>query len=444
MTRSRLVFACIIAAVAALPSLGCGGSSAAHPAPSSESVAKAVTRVTAGKLERKTLQRWTLQPATIRAFEEAPLYPKIAGYAQEVLVDIGDRVEKDQLLVRFSVPELHDEVVQKESLVAQAEAEIEQADAAIAASQATLATAKAGIREAEAAVVRTTAEHNSRQSEHGRIVQLASNGSVTAKLADEALNQLRAAQAAGQEAAAGVESAQAALAESEAGVTTAQAGRRAAEARLRVAQADLARAKTMLAYTEIRAPFTGVITRREVDTGHYVQPTQTGRPLLVITRCDSVRVFTDVPELEAAMVDPGDPATLRVQALPGRQFEGTITRTSWSLDAANRSLQAEIDLPNPEGLLRPGMYATARILLDERAEVLTLPEAALVRDADQTVSCYCVRGGKAVRTPVTLGLANNDEFEVVSGLQGDEIVVLAHAESLEDGQPVAVLPPEAK
>src|SRR6478735_2592689 len=118
--------------------------SASTPAQS----ANAVDRVTAGKPVRKTLKLITTQPGRIEAFEEAPLYPKLAGYVQQVLVDIGDSVEKDQLLIKLSIPEMLDEVKQKEALVAQAEAEISQGESAIKATEAMAGTAGAKVAQA--------------------------------------------------------------------------------------------------------------------------------------------------------------------------------------------------------------------------------------------------------------------------------------------------------
>ena len=172
-------------------------------------------------------------------------------------------------------------------------------------------------------------------------------------------------------------------------IDKAEADRAAAAARRNVAaRRDLVYAQTMFSYTQMTAPFDGVVTRRTIDTGHYVHPAagETAAPLLVVARMDTVRVFLDVPETEAELVNCGpvnaDPATVTVQALHNRSFDGTVTRTGWSLDESNRSLRVEVDLPNEKGTLRPGMYATVRIQLEQHPNVLTLPAAAIVR-ADQ-------------------------------------------------------------
>jgi RND family efflux transporter MFP subunit len=399
-------------------------------------------RVTAATPPRKTIRFTTTQPGRIEAFEQTPLLPKIAAYVEEVLVDIGDGVEKNQVLIQLAVPELHDELRHKEALVAQAQAEVHQAAASIAAAEAALATAEAKVTEAKAGTLRAEAEFERWKSESARMSDLVRREAVTPQLADEKLSVLGAAEAARQEAAARVELAEAAVRQSAANIAQARADADAAAARLAVTESDVAQTRTMLAYTQIKAPFAGVVTKRNVDAGHYVQPATSGaEPLLVVVRTDRVRVFIDVPEVQAPLVDPGDPAVVHVQSLGGRAINAAVTRTSWAVDAANRSLNTEIDLDNTDGTLRPGMYATAQVVLQVRESALTLPVTALVTSEGQPC-CYCVVSGKLVRTPLTLGLRNGDDVEVVEGLAGDETVVLARAESLRHGQLVEMVAPE--
>jgi HlyD family secretion protein len=427
-----------------LATSGCNRRTTEAASPTVQSSA-AVDRVVAGQPARKSLKLTTTQPGRIEAFEEAPLYPKLAGYVQDMLVDIGDSVRKDQLLIKLSIPEMLDEVTQMEALVAQADAEVSQSEAAIKAAEAAAAMAEAKITQAEAGVGRATGEYERWKAEHTRMTELAANGSVTQKLVDETLNQSRAADSARQEAAANVKSGEAALRAAQANVQKSQADLVAAGARREVAKANLARTKTMLAYAEIKAPFNGTITRRNVDTGHYVHPVTGGatKPLLIVAQTAKVRVFVDVPEMEAPLVDAGDKpdsAVVRIQSLGAKEVDGTVTRTSWSLDKSNRSLRVEIDLPNPDGTLRPGMYAKVDILLDQRKDVLTLPMTAIVREGG-AVYCCVVKSGKIDRTPVELGLRSGGDVEIRSGLDADQVVVLARADSLQQGQSIEVITP---
>jgi RND family efflux transporter MFP subunit len=356
-----------------------------------------------------------------------------------VLVDIGDSVKLEQPLIRLWVPEMHDELKQKESLVALSDAELDQARASVEAAEAAAETARAKISVAEAGVGRAEGEHHRWEAEHTRIKQLAESGSVTRKLLDETLNQFRAAEAAQREAAANVQSAQAGLKEAQVNVRKAQADAAAAAARLDVAKANLAHTKTLLGYTTITAPFDGAVTRRNVDTRHYVYPAggSSQKPLLMVARTDKVRVFLDIPELESPLADVHDQATVRIQSLPGKEFNTVVARTSWSLEAANRSLRAEVDIDNPSGYLRPGVYAMVTVLLEQRENVLTLPATAIVREGNMAYCCV-VHSGRIARTPVELGLRSGDEIEVVSGLDERQSVVLTRADTLVDGQQVEV------
>lgn len=443
MNRRLAVLAFVFAAFAVLAgaTVGCYAPSQAeqqstNAAGAEGAAAVAVVRVVAAKPARKSLRLETAQPGQIQAFEQTPLFAKLPGFVEKLHVDIGDRVEAGRVLVDLSIPELQEECRQKEAAVAQARAGVEQAAAALRAARAAAKTAQAKVGEARAGTIRAAGDLARWTSQHKRYSELAAGGSVDQRLVDEALDARRAAEAARDEAAAKVESAKAALQENQANIEKATADETAAHARLQSAQADLARQKALLGYTQIRAPFAGTITERNVDRGHFVQPAGVAgaKPLLAVHRTDTVRVFVEVPETEAPWVEPGDKGYLRIQALRGRELEGQVTRTGWAL-GANRTLRTEIDLPNPDGLLRPGMYATARIVLDERRDVLALPVSAVVREGKEAF-CFTVRQGRAARRPIVLGLQAGDEVEVAAGLSGDELVVLARPDSLKEGQPV--------
>ncbi len=441
---------CIVLAamVCCLPQLGCGQASPAlvsgaesHQATVVRSEGGSVERVTAGPPVRKSLVRYTTQPGWIEAYERAPLYSKVAGYVASVKVDIGDQVAIDQILVELRAPEMQDDIAQKTALVSQAEAEVQQAAAAVEAAKAAVNSAEARIDQANAGKARAEADYQRWLSESNRISELVASGSLTRKLGDEALHQLRSAEAARDEVAATVASAEASRNESQALVAKALADKVAAEARRAVAQADLKRAETMAGYLKIKAPFDGVITQRDLDTGHFVQPGSSGlpMPLLTVSKSKVVRVFVDIPEAEAALVtsgeETGDPASVFVQSLGDREFKGMVTRTSWSLDPANRSLRTEVDLSNPEGELRPGMYATVQIQLDERRDVLTLPATAVMRDGRQ-IYCYCIENDRISSRAIQLGLRSGADIEVVSGITESDLVVLVRPELLQLGQRV--------
>jgi RND family efflux transporter MFP subunit len=344
---------------------------------------------------------------------------------------------------------MEEELKQKQALVAQAAAQVEQAQAAEASAEAACATAQALVREAEAGRRRVQAGYERWESEYKRLQGLVARKVIDEQTRDETLNQFKAAAAAREEVEAKVQSAEAAARESTARRDQARADVAAAQARRQVAQADEQRMRALLGYAMIRAPFDGVVTSRHVDTGHYLQPATgaRGEPLFVVARVDPVRVFVDVPEADASPLRPGAAARVRVQVLHDQEFTGTVTRTSWALDPRTRTLRVEIDLPNRDGRLRPGMYAYAAITLDHPG-ALTLPAAAVLKQGESTV-CYRVEDGKALRTPVQVGLSDGRLVEVLKkqppgregvweDWRGTEEVVANNPAALADGQAVRV------
>lgn len=343
----------------------------------------------------------------------------------------------------MDVPELRAEVEQERALLEQAGAERAQADAAVAVAVAAVTSAEAKIVQVQASTRRTQADVTRWQAEYDRTAQLVRESVITASLLDETRSKLEAAQAAREESSALVRSAEAALAQAQAGLAKARSDVAAAAAHVDVAKANLAAAEAMAGYAKIVAPFDGVITRRHVHTGHLTVPGGAGGPLFVAERTDRLRVVVGVPEVDAPFVQPGDRAEVRLQALEDRVIEGKVSRTSWSLDHATRTLRAEVDIKNADGALRPSLYAYVMIVAEEHPDALTLPAAAIIRDGPKAF-CMIVEGGVAHRRELRLGLSDGKVVEVVSGLEGREAVVAANAASLADGQAVRVAGPTTK
>lgn len=426
----------LLLGVAAMATSGCRRDT---PATAQSGAATGLTRVVVGKPMKKTLTLSTQQPGRIESFEEAPLYAQVVGYVKKVHVDIGDKVEAGQSLATIDVPELRDDLAQKKALVAQAAAEEKQALASIESAKAAQTSAKAKVSQAQAGIGRADSEVHRWTAEFTRIQALAAGGSLTGKLVDETQNQLKAAEATKLEASATVEAAQAFAEESRVKVLSAEADAVAAAARLKVAQANESRSQTTLDYAEIKAPFAGVVTRRLIATGHYVSPpnSTSASPLLAVSRTDVVRIFVDIPELEAEFVTIGDKTEIRVQALGGKVVPGSVTRTAWALDASNRSLRTEIDVANADGVLRPGMFAAAMIVLEERPDVVALPATAIVREGADSFCCVVV-DGKIERRKLELGLRSGSEVEVRAGLSADQQVVTSPVAALKPGQSVEI------
>jgi membrane fusion protein, multidrug efflux system len=215
-----------------------------------------------------------------------------------------------------------------------------------------------------------------------------------------------------------------------------------AKAKWDVAQANLEHTETLLNYTKIVAPFSGVITKRMVDPGAFIPAATSGsaaQNAAVVTLMDSsrVRVQAAVPEPEVPFISKGVPAKVTVEELAGRSFDGEVTRDSHALDAATKTMLAEIELPNPKAELRPGMYATAKLFIEKRTNALLIPVAALVVEK-VGASVFTIAENKAKKTLVKIGFNDGTNAEVLNGLEPDEPIILAGKQALADGQPIQV------
>jgi membrane fusion protein (multidrug efflux system) len=219
-----------------------------------------------------------------------------------------------------------------------------------------------------------------------------------------------------------------------------------AQGRFELAQARLEHAETLWRFRRILAPFDGIVTTRYVDPGAFVPAASAGASAstaAIVTLMDfkTIRVVVPVPEFEASRVRPGQPVRLNVEGIPGRTFEGSVSRHGFALDEASRSLPVEADLPNPELELRPGMYATVRIGVERHADALLVPSEALVIDKANAF-VFLADSGRARRTAVKIGFNDGLKAEVLSGLDGTEAVILVGKPPPADG--AAVSPKEAK
>lgn len=407
--------------------------------------APAIMRIVTIQPAEKGLQRVVEQPAQVEAYAIAPLYAKIGGYVDKVPIEIGQVVKEGTVLLTISSPELVADFKQKESLVKQADAALDQAQAAIDVAAAMEKTAAAQTEELAALVAKAKAELTRTKSELDRMTQLVATNSVPTKVRDEALGHFQAAEANVSAAEAKAKTGTALIDEAKAKAASAQADKRAAEAKQAVAAADLALAKAMLAYTEVRAPFDGAIAQRAVDPGHLVSAASanSGKPLLTIVQTDRLRVAVDVPESESGFLTPGDPLTIRFPALGNLSVTDKVTRVAAALDTNTRTLRAEIELPNTEGKLKPGLFAHALITVAEREKCLVLPVSAVATDAGKSY-CLGIQGGVIAKIPVELGLRAGNEVEIVQGIKKTDQIIPKNLSNYTVGQPAEAILPAAK
>jgi RND family efflux transporter MFP subunit len=410
--------------------------------------------------KKKPLRRVIEQPATIEAFEETPLVAHISGYVEKVLVDIGKQVEGPQydkkgklvkpgtLLAQLDIPEMLKELEQKRAMVTLARAEVDQTEADLEAAEAHILTAIAWVREAESARVSAEANYRYWKSQYNRFVNLVEENVLDKQNRDESLNKYEAAKAKQTEVEAKVESAQAATKESEAKRNKAKADVAAAKARVLVAQAEEGRMKALVDYRNINAPFDGVVTRRDIHTAFFLQPNASGGPsvIFVVARTDKLRIISEIPEAEAMYISDKLKAKIHVPALKDQTFTGEVARTSRTLDPKTRTLRVEIDYENHERKLSPGMFANLVFDVDLH-ERFTLPVSAVFTHADMPCCWRVDDQGKAVRTPLKLGVRDAQDVEVLKmqkapsaweAVSGQETIVVTNLGAVSEGKEVRI------
>ena len=207
-----------------------------------------------------------------------------------------------------------------------------------------------------------------------------------------------------------------------------------------VARANLKRINDLLAYAQIVAPFSGIVTRRWVDPGAFIPAATSGsaaNSAAVVTVMDFNRVRVDVavPETEVPFVTTATPATITVEELPGREFTGNVTRFEYALDQTTKTMIAEIEIANPDCALRPGMYVTVKLRVERKIEALLAPVGAVLMEKIGS-SVFTVDDGKAKKIPVQTGFNDDTNVEIVSGIQSGQAVILLGNQTLNNGQPV--------
>lgn len=209
---------------------------------------------------------------------------------------------------------------------------------------------------------------------------------------------------------------------------------RSAKAQLDQARANVDLARRKLYDATIRAPFAGRVGERRFDVGDYVHA---GDPLFTVTDDDTLQVRFTVPEAYVDRLRPGSAMQVKVPSAPGRWFDGQVYFVSPTIDPENRTVTLKANVPNEDGRLRAGSSADVRLVLERRSDAVVVPEAAIVPQGERMI-VFAVRGGKAVRVPITAGYRTGDRVEVLSGIGAGDTVVTAGQQRLENGMPVRV------
>ena len=407
--------------------------------PSEDPPSRAV-RVQVERPRKGEMDRVTMQPGTVQAYEAAQLFAEVPGYLKEQNVDIGDRVQRGQVLATIDVPELEKQVSRYAAMVEQAQAKQKVAIANVATARAVLEVSKSNVVKSEAAAASAKAMRSLREKQLRRYRELLASKSIDERLVDEKEEQADAAIETERAARAAILTSKAQVTADAAKVDQALADVADADAAIKVADAELARAKVLVQFATIVSPYDGVITQRNFFRGDFVKAATEGGsplPLFTVERTDKMRVVVQIPDRDVPYADPGDAAAVEIDALPGQKFEAKISRIANSEDPQTRLMRVEIDLPNPTGRIRKGMYGRVTIILEKGAEGLSIPSAALVGKVhDGKAAVYVVRAGKAALTSVRVGNDTGLRMEITAGLRTDDDVILHPPSGLTDGAEV--------
>ncbi len=389
--------------------------------------------------------------ATISSLREVGISSKTTGYLQDVLVRPGDPVRAGQIVAVVDHAQLDTQLAQARATVLAAESGVQTAQATLAAAHADVQSALAGTRRneadlasAQAGLAKAKAALANTKATNARIAELYRQGFVSKQALDDSDAQVQSAQASVDAAQAQVGVAEAQVTQGESQLQAARAREVAAASQVRTQQAQAAtvaatleNAQIALANATIRAPWGGVVVKRNMDPGAYVTST-TSVPILTIADLDQINVIVNVSESQMAAVRRGNAVQVTVDAYPGRTFRGVVSRMAGGVDPDTRTLQVEIDIPNPDHLLRPGMYATVSLAAGHR-EALIVPLGAMVTVGDQQF-VWVVRNDTATRQVVTVGQATGDSVEITSGLREDDLIVIRGTDLVRDGGPVRAVP----
>ena len=400
---SRQMSMMVLAVATVAGGIACARS---HPAVAGdERPAVSVVTIARGDLS----QAMTLA-AEFRPFQEVEVHAKVAGYVKSINVDVGDRVKAGQLLAVLEMPELANDIVTDEASVRRSSEEVNRA-------QADLGRAESAHEVAHLGAARLAAVMKQRPN------------LVAQQDIDEAQGRDRVA---------------------EAQVSTAKAAVAAAQEQLAVARAGQNRTKTMFGYARITAPFAGVVTKRYADTGAMIQAGTASQsqamPIVRLSQNSTLRLIIQVPESAVSRIRLGAPVAVNVQALD-RSFQGTVARFAGKLNLDTRTMETEVDVPNPSLLLVPGMYAAASIGTEQVNNVVLAPVQAIDRQDGKATALVVSGDGRLESRTLDLGLESPDRVEVRRGLSAGDLVVIGSRARLKAGalvtpKPMALPPAE--
>ena len=390
-------------------------------------------RVTTASAEAREVPAYLEATGSLAAQEESNVAPETSGQVIATPVDVGAFVGQGAVIARLDDRDARLRLQQAQSGVAQAQAGVRQAEVQLGLTQGGRFDVNANPQVRAAQAARESADAAARLSEANlrRYAALVETGDVARSVYDQYRTQAETARAAANSARQQYEAAINAARGSNQGIATAQTAVESARAQVGITQKAVDDAI-------VRAPFAGYISARPVAPGEYVTPASI---IVTLVRTNPVKLLLQIPEADAGRARQGQRVSAQVSSYPDQQFAGTITAVNPSVDPTSRVLTVEVSIENDRGLLRPGMFATARVLQSEGVRGVFVPRPAVVTNPNtNSSSVYVVErdaaneGGEVARLRVVqVGEAEGDTIRIISGLNGDETLVTDNQEALYDG-----------
>ena len=389
----------------------CGGSKAnVRTEENAANTQPVVVEVTTAAAIKRDLPRFFEATGSLAGDQQTDVAPQTSGKVVAVGVDIGSQVRRGQMLVRLDDAELKLRVDQAVAQVEQAKAAVRQAEEKIGLRPGQAFDPNRVAEVAAARVALDLAEKNFRRAE-----KLIESGDVSRSFYDEQRarrDQLK-------------EQYEVALAQARQNFAAVDVAR----TNVANAQAQLALAQKNLSYAVIPAPIDGYVSERTADLGEYVSPQQ---KVVTIVRTNPLRIRIDIPEQAIPEVSVGQSVSITTSAWPDRNFSGRVARIAPNVSATSRTLTVEAEIENSSGTLKPGQFATVRILQERAEPAVLVPARAVVNEAGVS-RLYVIKNGHAEQRIVQTGQAEGDLIEIKSGMAADEQVATSNIEQLSDG-----------
>jgi len=391
----------------------CGGSKANVRKEESTAAQPMVVEVTTAAAIKRDLPRFFEATGSLAGDEQTDVAPQTSGKVVAVGVDIGSPVKRGQMLVRLDDSELKLRVDQAAAQVEQAKAAVKQAEEKIGLRPGQTFDPNRVAEVAAAKVAYELAEKNFRRAE-----KLIESGDVSRSFYDQQRAQRDQTK----------EQYDVALAQARQNYAAVEVAR----TNVTNAQAQLALARQNLSYAVIPAPIDGFVTERTADLGEYVSPQQ---KVATIVRTNPLRIRIDIPEQAIPEVKVGQSISITTSAWPDRNFAGRVARIAPNVSATSRTLTVEAEIENSSGALKPGQFATVRILQERSAPAVLVPSRAVVSEAGVS-RVFVIKNGHAEQRLVQIGQTEGDLVEIKSGVAADELVATSSLEQLSDGMAV--------